>query len=147
MVKFHTTLSEGSIYSRYFEFLKLDQRIAHERLARLCFIDYDREMALVAEVRDPDNGGQKIVGIGRLIKGVGTNTAEFALLIGDGWQSRGLGTLLLNLLVQIGRDERLVLITGEILPDNLAMKLISTRCGFRLGRALGDGVVLAQIKL
>ncbi len=147
MVKFHKTLSEGSVYSRYFEFLKLDQRIAHERLARLCFIDYDREMALVAELRDPDNGEQKIVGIGRLIKVFGTDTAEFALLIGDGWQSRGLGTLLLKLLVQIGRDERLVLISGELLPDNLAMKLISTRCGFRLERPLGVGVIMAQLEL
>ena len=50
LVEFHRTLSEQSIYQRYFENLGLDQRIAHERLIRVCFSDYDRELALVAEV-------------------------------------------------------------------------------------------------
>ena len=49
MVKFHETLSERSVYLRYFHLMNLSQRIAHERLTRICFIDYDREMALVAE--------------------------------------------------------------------------------------------------
>ena len=53
MVRFHQTLSERSVYLRYFATLKLDQRIAHERLSRICFNDYDREMALVVERRDP----------------------------------------------------------------------------------------------
>ena len=53
MVKFHETLSERSVYLRYFHPMKLSQRVAHERLTRICFIDYDREMALVAERSDP----------------------------------------------------------------------------------------------
>ncbi len=52
MIKFHEKLSERSVYLRYFQPLKLTQRTAHERLTRICFIDYDREMALVAERRD-----------------------------------------------------------------------------------------------
>ena len=51
MVAFHQALSERACYLRYFHPLKLSQRIAHERLTRICFIDYDREMALVAEHR------------------------------------------------------------------------------------------------
>ena len=47
MVKFHETLSERSVYFRYFHAMRLTQRIAHERLTRICFIDYEREMALV----------------------------------------------------------------------------------------------------
>jgi acetyltransferase len=53
MVKFHATLSERSVYLRYFHLMNLSQRVAHERLTRICFIDYDREMALVAERRNP----------------------------------------------------------------------------------------------
>ena len=53
LVAFHKTLSEESVYRRYFNQLKLDQRIAHERLTRICFNDYDRELALVVE-----NGGE-----------------------------------------------------------------------------------------
>ena len=53
MARFHATLSERSVYLRYFHMIPLDTRIAHERLTRICFIDYDREMALVAERSDP----------------------------------------------------------------------------------------------
>ncbi len=73
MVKFHATLSERSVYLRYFHLMNLSQRVAHERLTRICFIDYDREMALVAERRDPKTGEREILGVGRLVKLLGTN--------------------------------------------------------------------------
>ena len=53
MIQFHTTLSDRSVYFRYMHALQLSQRIAHERLARICFNDYDRELALVAEREQP----------------------------------------------------------------------------------------------
>ena len=53
LVAFHGTLSERSVSLRYFHAMKLSTRVAHERLTRICFIDYDREMALVAERQDP----------------------------------------------------------------------------------------------
>ena len=71
MVRFHATLSERSVYLRYFHLMKLEQRIAHERLTRMCFIDYDREMALVAERCDPATGEREILGVGRLTKILG----------------------------------------------------------------------------
>src|SRR5437667_3755925 len=64
MVKFHETLSDRSVYLRYFGSLSLKTRIAHERMIRICFGDYDRELALVAEVKGPE--GPQIVGVGRL---------------------------------------------------------------------------------
>ena len=103
MVKFHETLSEESVYHRYFSQLKLDQRIAHERLTRICFNDYDREIALVAERKDPKTGDREILGVGRLSKVHGLNEGEFALLVSDRWQKQGLGTELLKRLVQSGR--------------------------------------------
>ena len=68
MVKFHETLSDESIYLRYFHMENLSARVAHERLIRKCFIDYDREMALVAERVEPDAGEHEIVAVGRLTK-------------------------------------------------------------------------------
>ncbi len=68
MVKFHETLSEESVYNRYFAALKLSQRVAHERLTRICFNDYDREIALVAELKVPKGEEKKILGVGRLSK-------------------------------------------------------------------------------
>ena len=66
MVEFHANISERSVYFRYLHLMGLTQRIAHERLTRVCFIDYDREMALVAEHRDAA-GRASIIGVGRLV--------------------------------------------------------------------------------
>ena len=89
LVQFHGTLSDRSVVLRYFHVMTLSTRVAHERLTRICFIDYDREMALVAERQDPQSGHHEIVGVGRLSKVRGTNEAEFALLISDRYQRQG----------------------------------------------------------
>jgi acetyltransferase len=66
MVKFHETLSDRSVYLRYFCSLSLSRRVAHERLLRICFGDYDREMVLVAERIDPGTGERRIIAVGRM---------------------------------------------------------------------------------
>src|SRR5262249_13141248 len=81
MVKFHETLSEQSVYYRYFSALKLPQRIEHDRLTRICFNDYEHEIAMVVNYRNPKTHRDEILGVGRLSKIHGTNDAEFALLI------------------------------------------------------------------
>jgi acetyltransferase len=129
MVKFHKTLSDRSVHLRYFGLVSLERRIMHERLRRVCFIDYDREIALVADLRSRD-GTHQILGIGRLIKEHGTNEAEFAVLISDPWQGKGFGSELLKLLVQIGRKEGLSRIIGHISPENSTMKTVSEEVGF-----------------
>jgi len=63
MVLFHQELSEESVYLRYAHMVKLKHRIAHERLARICFIDYDREMVLVADRQDPETSEHRILGV------------------------------------------------------------------------------------
>jgi acetyltransferase len=135
MVKFHETLSAESVYHRYFSELKLSQRVAHERLTRICFNDYDREIALVAEltVTKPGNG-RKIIGVGRLSKMPELNEAEFAVLVSDEWHGQGLGTELLRRLVEIGRVEKVARITGQVLADNHAMQHICGKVGFELVR-------------
>ncbi len=147
MAAFHATLSDRSIYLRYWHAIKPSQFAAHERLVRMCFIDYDREIALVAERKDPSTGEREILGIGHLLKVNGGKKAEFALLISDPYQDRGIGTELLSRLLQVGRDEKLERITGEILSENVAMQRICERLGFRLHEPkLGEGVT-AEIVL
>ena len=131
MVKFHKTLSDRSVYLRYFGFVSLEKRILHERLRRVCFIDYDREIALVADLANRD-GTHQILGVGRLIKEHEKDEAEFAVLVSDPWQGKGLGSELLRLLVQIGRKERLRRITGRISSENATMKQVSEQVGFGL---------------
>ena len=134
MVNFHATLSEESVYMRYFHYIQYNQRIAHERLIRLCFIDYDREMALVVERRHPETGETAILAIGRLSRLHQSMDAEFAILVSDAWQGHGFGAELLRRLVQIGRDEKLDRIVATILSDNVAMQRVSRKIGFKLTR-------------
>jgi acetyltransferase len=148
MVKFHESLSEESVYMRYFHMMKLNQRTAHERLTRICFIDYDREMALVAERTDPDTGEREILGVSRLSRrGAAPGEAEFSILISDHFQRRGLGTLLLSRLLEVGRAEGLRRITAEILLDNRPMQRISERLGFHLRRDTENMVMRADLDL
>jgi len=137
MIEFHKTLSERSVQLRYFGALSLEQRTMHERLRRVCFVDYDREIALVAEQKDRE-GHSRLLGVGRLIKEHGTGEAEFAVLVGDPWQGKGLGTELLKLLVQIGRKERVRRIVGHIASENTLMKRVSEEVGFTLRRDSND---------
>ena len=133
MVKFHETLSEESVYHRYFSELKLSQRVAHERLTRICFNDYDREIALVAELIPAEGEAHgKIAGVGRLSKLPESNEAEFAVLVSDEWHGQGLGTELLRRLIEIGRDEKLSRISGQVLAENHAMQHLCTKVGFKV---------------
>ena len=131
MAEFHGTLSDRTVYLRYFASLSLSTRIDHERLLRICFGDYDREMVLVAERQDR-SGGRHIVGVGRLNKLFGRNEAEIAVLVCDAYQNRGLGLELLRRVVQVARDEHLGRVFSEMLYDNLSMQIISKRLGFQI---------------
>ncbi len=147
MIHFHETLSEQSVYMRYFHMMNLDQRTAHERLTRICFIDYDREMALVAERTDPETGEKEIMGVGRLSRGSLTDEAEFSILISDRFQRRCLGTLLLEKLLDVGREEGLHRITASILFENYPMQHISKKLGFALHRDTEEMVMKADLEL
>ena len=148
MVKFHETLSEESVYMRYFHMMNLTQRTAHERLTRICFIDYDREMALVAEHTDPETKEREIMGVSRLSsRGALPDEAEFSVLVSDRFQRLGLGTLLVGRLLEVGRAEGLERITAEILFDNHPMQRISKKLGFHLRRDTEEMVMKANLDL
>jgi acetyltransferase len=148
MAEFHCTLSDRTVYRRYFVSLSLNSRIAHERLLRICFGDYDREMVLVAEQCDPHTGIAEIVGVGRLNKLSGHhNEAEIAVLVSDPCQKQGLGFELLRRVVQVARDEKVSRVSSEMLADNLPMQIISRRLGFQLQRQPGSASVQAVLDL
>jgi len=146
MVRFHQTLSQRSVYLRYLHMIGLGQRIAHERLTRVCFIDYAREMALVAEQRDAA-GQPVIVAVGRLMQLRGANEAEFAILVTDACQRQGLGAELLSRLVHIGRDQKLARIVASIDVDNRAMQIVSERVGFTVSYDEHEHLMKARIDL
>ncbi|MBX3747264.1 MAG: bifunctional acetate--CoA ligase family protein/GNAT family N-acetyltransferase [Verrucomicrobiae bacterium] len=147
IVAFHKTLSDRSVYNRYFVPLKLSERIAHERLVRVCFSDYDREIPLVTEFRPAPAAPAQIIGIGRLSKEHLLDQAEFAIVISDAWQGRGLGRQLLELLIQIARDEKLPRLFGHILVGNREMQHVCRKLGFRIRHRPGDSDCLAELPL
>jgi acetyltransferase len=140
MARFHATLSERSVYLRYFHMLPLDSRIDQERLARICLIDYEREMVLVAE------RGAEILAVGRLIREENAKEAEFAVLISDKFQGHGLGTELVKRLIAIARADGLERVVADILGENRQMIEICKLLGFHLEYA-GESVVKAELDL
>jgi acetyltransferase len=147
MVRFHEPLSERSVYLRYFHMTALGQRVAHDRLTRICFVDYDREIALVAERKDPASGERQIIGVGRLVKVHGQNDAELAVLVSDGFQRLGLGTELARRLVEIARDEKCDRVVADLLPANTAMQCVFRRLGFDLRHSAQEDVIKAALPL
>jgi acetyltransferase len=146
MAPFHATLSEDTVYHRYAHMLPLQQRLSHERLSRLCFIDYSRQIALLA-LKTNDAGKEEIVGIGRLIMESETNQAEFAILVGDSFQRQGLGKELLRRLVEIAKAEGVDRVIGYILNDNRGMLAVCSSLGFRHKLRLGDELVHSVIQI
>ncbi len=147
IVDFHKTLSEQSVYLRFFHAMKFSQRTAHERMIRICFNDYDREIALVAEYSDPNTGEKSILGVARLSRIHGTQDSEFSILVNDRWHGLGLGTELLSRLIRIARDEKIARILADILPENYVMQHVCEKVGFQLSRAIGADMVKARIDL
>lgn len=129
IIQFHHELSEKSVRQRYFEFLSLNERVAHDRLIRICFTDYDREWAIVAEV---SHGKEKqIIGVGRLNRIPGTQYAQFKLAIIDAYHHLGLGTQLLQHLLSIAQEEKIHAVDGYILSENHGMIQICQKLGFK----------------
>jgi acetyltransferase len=147
LVKLHQALSERTVYLRYFQPLKLSQRTAHERLTRICFIDYDREMVLVVESKKQDQVSE-IIAIGRLSKLHGPGQeAELAVLVDDRFQSQGLGTELYRRLIAIAREEKIKRVVSTILAENREMRAICQKLGFRMEADLDDGTIQAELLL
>jgi acetyltransferase len=147
MTPFHERLSERTVQLRYFYPMRLSQRIEHERLSRITFIDYDREMALVAEGRSERGGDPQIIAAARLIKLYGGEDAEFTVLVSDAYQGQGLGSEMLRQLVEIGRAEGLKHIYGDILGDNRNMLRVTASMGFREVGEPKEGVMRVGLDL
>jgi acetyltransferase len=146
-VRFHTTLSDESVYRRYFFLMNLESRIRHERLTQMCFIDYDRQMALIAERTMEAGRPGEIVGVGRLIKQSGSKQAEVAVLVSDAFQNRGIGSALVQRLIEFARDEKLELLAASFLADNEPIAKLFKSRGFTINDGLDPEVRQAELRL
>jgi acetyltransferase len=147
VVEFHRSLSEKTVFQRYLRYLGFDERTAHERLIRICFLDYDRELALVAESEDPKTGMPQIVGIGRLSRLFGTDDATFAVLVTDVRQGKGVGMELLRRLVEIARAEGVATLGADMRADNVSMRRAAEKVGFTIRRGATEDLIRAEMRL
>jgi acetyltransferase len=127
--------------------MMLSARTTHERLARITHNDYDREIALVAEIEE--NGERAIVGVARLSKLHGADEdARYAMLISDKYQGQGLGKEMTKRAIQIGRAENIRRIIALMSPDNEAMRRLCEDVGFASFEIVPDSNMLkAEMKL
>ena len=126
LTQFHKDLSSETVRQRYLKAVHYDERVAHERLQRICFNDYDREIAIVAEFKN------EILGIIRLSKVPGTSDATFSMTVKDAWQNKGLGNKLLEKILQIAKLEKVEHIVAHMLEENLQMQKMVKKRGFLL---------------
>ena len=133
---FHDRLSERTVVQRYFTALDLNARTAHERLTRICFIDYDRELALVAETID--GGARPVIGgVSRMIREDDGRSATLAVVIADDFQGHGLGDALVRRTLDAARSEGIRNIQIHFLPENTRMRSLSKKLGFVLTEEKG----------
>jgi acetyltransferase len=144
MAGFHETLSDESVHSRYFHLIGLDQRVAHERLIKVCSPDPGREMAIVA-VHTNSAGGPEILGVARMVRLDGGSDAEIAVIVSDAYHHHGLGSELVALLLDIARREKLGRLVAIILPENHSMQDILRHLGFQLRYSTEEQAVMAEL--
>ena len=130
MVDLFSSLSPQSIYYRFFSPLK---RLPANMLARLTQIDYDREMALVAV--QETGSGERMLGVARVILGKDQRSAEFAVLLGDRWQGKGIAAELLNRCLSIAKERKIERVWGTVLAENTKMITLAKRLDFKVTRS------------
>ena len=131
--------------SRYLRFMYALKEITPQMVSRFTQIDYDREMALIALV---DSGAaQRQIGVARYVVYPDGRGCEFAVVVADDWQQRGIATELLRRLIEIARGRRLERMDGIVLAENRGMLVLAKELGFEQGTARDPGLVQMSLRL
>ncbi len=130
-LKFDALFKSLSVQTMRYRFFELIKELSHETLTRYCNLDYDREIAIVGELKEQ----KQIVGVARLIINPDAKNGEFAVLVGDNWQGLGLGAKLLCSLVEVAKDRHLDKIYGYVMAENYKMLNLCSGLGFKIEQA------------
>jgi acetyltransferase len=121
--------SSETIFFRYFRFIK---QWTHEMLIRFTQNDYDREVGVMALGQPP--GPEVMMGVSRLFMAADRSSAEFAVIVGDPWQGKGLGPKLVEQVIAIARDQGVKVLSGDVLTQNQPMLDLAKKVGFKIRR-------------
>jgi len=141
----HELLASCSQQSIWFRFRYLFKKTTHEMATRFCFIDYDREMAIVAELEENDR--RRLIGVGRLVADADLNDAEYAVLVADAYQESGLGSMLTDYCLEIARELGIRKVYAETTPDNPRMLALLKNRDFALDYSISPEAVLATRRM
>lgn len=143
VIQFYKEISQNSLKQRYLEVLHYDELIAHERLIRMCNIDYDREITLVVE----NTNLREILAIARFTKLNNSNDASFSLLVKDKWHKKGIGKMLLENIIKIAKEEKIQNLLSSMFEDNLPMKNLCKELGFKFEKVDKQNIIIAKLKI
>ena len=139
----HELLGSCSTQSLWFRFSYLFKQTTHEMATRYCFIDYDRELGIVAEVEE--EGQRKLIGVGRLVADADHEAAEYAVIVVDRWHGHGLGGLADRLLPGSGQARGASKkVVAEVSKENTRMLATFRNRGFELNDEQEQDVVLVS---
>jgi len=141
IVELHEGHSEHTIRMRFFGMVR---HLSHESLLRLCHLDYDRAMALAA-IHTGADGRPHIIGVSRYHRHPQTDEAEFAVVVTDAWQGRGVGWELMRRLMDMARNHGVKRLVGDVLRENTNMLQLMGALGFRL-RPTEDATVVQAVR-
>ena len=130
---------EGLSASTGYQRLMSARRPSLEELKRLTDIDHERELALIATT--PVQGGERQIGVARYVKESPLGDAEFAIVLSDDWQRRGLGTRLLVSLIAPAKSDGVRRLFGTTFSENRGMLALGRKLGFRLALDPGSATV------
>ncbi|MGD8769948.1 MAG: bifunctional acetate--CoA ligase family protein/GNAT family N-acetyltransferase [Desulfobacterales bacterium] len=143
LINLFDTLSPTSIYYRFFGHLK---SLPHSMLVRFTQVDYDREIDLVA-VDDGDKNEERMLGVSRVFTDPDGKRAEFAILVGDPWQGKGVGARLLEISLGIAKNRGIETVWGTVLQENQGMLALGRKLGFKISKSAEPGEMELTIDL
>ena len=135
------SFSEESIYYRFFGVLK---DMTHEQLQHYVNVDYEEKIAIVGVLKE--NGAERLVAVGRYALTPASDVAEFAVIVQDSWQNRGIGTFLLEYLVQIAKKRGIKGFTAEVMADNTRMLHVFEKSGYAMEKKRLDNTYQVTLR-
>ena len=122
--------------SRYFRFFNAVRDLSETALTRFTQVDYKSEMALIALIRE--NGRETEIGVARYVVNPDGRGCEFAIVVADAWQRKGIGSKLMHSLMDIARSRGLETMEGWVLAGNTRMLALMAGLGFTIDAIAGD---------